>query len=151
MAAVTEKDKLAKAIAKKLHSLEGTARAWDLKLEDSGADWACASMVVREDMLNGLGTTHGGMIFALADTVFAWACNSANVRTFAQHASITFLSAGKLGEKLTAQARLDAAEARTGVYTVHVKGDDGRIIAVFQGLSRTAGGEILENKEAEND
>lgn len=137
-------NELALRVAKRLNSLEGTAPAWDLRLEEAGVGWARCAMIVREDMLNGLGTAHGGMIFALADTAFAYACNSRNIATFAQHASISFLSAGKLGEKLTAEAREDAAEGRTGVYTVRVLGEDGRVVAIFQGLSRTKGGSVVE-------
>lgn len=132
------------AIAKKMHAREGTAPAWDLKLESAGEGWARCSMVLRKDMLNGHGTAHGGMIFALADNAFAWACNSRNVKTFAQHAAISFLSAGREGEKLTAEAREDAAAERTGVYTVTVTGGDGRTVAIFQGLSRSAGGKVIE-------
>ncbi len=137
-------DEIAKAVAEKLHSLEGTSPVWDLKLEDAGFGWARASMVIRADMLNGLGTAHGGMIFALADTAFAYACNSNNVATFAQHASISFLSAGREGERLIAEAREDGAAGRTGVYSVRVTGADGRVVAIFQGLSRTAGGAIIK-------
>ncbi|HXI87895.1 MAG TPA: hydroxyphenylacetyl-CoA thioesterase PaaI, partial [Parvularculaceae bacterium] len=139
-----DKDARALSIAKRLHSLEGTARAWDLKLDGAGAGWARCSFVVRDDMLNGHGTAHGGLIFALADTAFAWACNSRNVRAFAQHASISFLSMAKAGERLTAEAREEASEGRTGVYDVRVTGEDGRVIAIFQGLSRTAGGAVIE-------
>lgn len=146
MAADKDKDALALAIARRLNSLEGTAPVWDLKLEDAGEGWARTSMLIREDMLNGLRTAHGGMIFALADTAFAYACNSRNVATFAQQASISFLSAGQPGEKLTAEAREDAAVGRTGVYTVRVTGEDGRVVAVFTGLSRTAGGKVIEDE-----
>jgi len=145
----SKEDALARSVAERLHASEGTSKTWDLKLEDAGAGWARCSMKLREDMLNGHGTAHGGMIFALADTAFAWACNSRNVTTFAQHASISFLSPGRVGETLTAEAREDALEGRTGVYSVKVLGEDGRIIATFQGLSRTAGGPVLE-EENEN-
>jgi acyl-CoA thioesterase len=138
---------LGKAIAEELFSAEGTAKAWDLKLEDAGEGWARASMVVREDMLNGHGTAHGGMIFALADTAFAWACNSHNVKTFAQHAAISFLSPAHSGERLEAEAREQSLNGRTGVYTVNVLGEDGRVVAIFQGLSRTAGGPVIETGE----
>jgi len=144
-----KRDAVAKAVAKKLHSLEGTSPAWGLKLEDAGYGWARASMKIRADMLNGLGTAHGGMIFALADTAFAYACNSRNVATFAQHASISFLSAGREGERLTAEAREETAEGRTGVYSVCVTGADGRVVAIFQGLSRTAGGPIIDETEGQ--
>ncbi len=134
-------------IAKALYAREKTSSAWKLKFVDAGEGWARCSMVVRDDMLNGLNTAHGGMIFSLADTAFAWACNSRNVATFAQHASISFMSPGKPGETLTADAREDGATGRTGVYTVHVRGEDGRIVAVFQGLSRTAGGAIIDEED----
>jgi len=144
---VDRRDAIAKAVAKKLHRLEGTSPAWDLKLEDAGFGWARVSMVIRADMLNGLRTAHGGLIFALADTAFAYACNSRNAETFAQHASISFLSAGREGERLTAEAREDAAMGRSGVYTVHVSGEDGRSVAIFQGLSRTTGGPVIDESE----
>ena len=135
---------MGKKIAVALHGREQTTKAWDIKLEDAGAGWACASMIVRDDMLNGHGTAHGGMIFSLADTAFAWACNSRNVKTFAQQAAITFLRPAKAGEKLVAEAKEDAAVGRTGVYTVIVSGGDGEKVAVFQGLSRTAGGAVID-------
>lgn len=137
-------DSDALAVARRMQSLEGTSPAWDLILEDAGVGRARVSMVVRDDMLNGFKTAHGGMIFALADTAFAYACNSRNVMTFAQHAAISFLSPGRPGERLTADAREDAASGRTGVYTVRVTGEDGRMVAVFHGLSRSAGGPIIE-------
>lgn len=141
---LSNEDELALRIAKALNAAETTAPVWDLRVEDAGAGWARCSMVVKDEMLNGLGTAHGGIIFALADTAFAYACNSRNVRTFAQQGSISYLAPGKCGEKLTAIAREDAAEGRTGVYTVTVTGEDNRIVAVFHGLSRTAGGPVVE-------
>lgn len=140
-------DALGKRVAENMYALENSSRAWDLKFEDAGAGWARASMIVREDMLKGHGIAHGGMIFALADTAFAWACNSGNVRTVAQSATISFLSPGKAGEKLTAEAREAAVEGRAGVYNISVTGEDGRVVAVFQGLSRTIGGPVVEDKE----
>ncbi|MEE2693152.1 MAG: hydroxyphenylacetyl-CoA thioesterase PaaI [Pseudomonadota bacterium] len=142
-----EIDRLAKRIAAHLHACEGTTKAWSIKLEDAGEGRARCSMTVREDMLNGHGTAHGGMIFSLADTAFAWACNSRNVKTFAQQASISFLSPAKCGERLVADARETAAAGRSGVYSVVVTGGDGRTVAIFQGLSRTAGGVVIEGKE----
>lgn len=138
------RDSDALAVARRMQSLEGTSPAWDLTLEDAGVGRARVSMIVRDDMLNGFKTAHGGMIFALADTAFAYACNSRNVMTFAQQAAISFLSPGRPGERLTADAREDAASGRTGVYTVRVTGEDGRMVAVFHGLSRAAGGPVIE-------
>ncbi len=139
------KEELGLAVAKALRAVEPSSDFLRLTLEGAGEGWACCSMVVRPEMLNGLGTCHGGFIFTLADNAFAWACNSRNVKTFAQAASISFLSPGRLSEKLVAEAREESVEGRTGVYTVRVTGEDDRVVAVFQGLSRTAGGAVVEN------
>ena len=139
-------DRRAKAIAEHMHRAEKTSAAFDLKLVDAGKGRASASMKIRDDMVNGHGVAHGGFIFLLADTAFAWACNSTNVVTFAQNATISFLSKVEVGEVLTAEAKEDALVGRTGVYTVRVTSDDGRTVAVFQGLSRTAGGAIIEEE-----
>ncbi|NKB16064.1 MAG: hydroxyphenylacetyl-CoA thioesterase PaaI [Sphingomonadales bacterium] len=140
-----DKDALGLAVASTLRAKEAASDLLGLALENAGEGWVRCSMIVRADMLNGLSTCHGGIIFTLADTAFAWACNSRNVKTFAQHAAISFLSPGRLGEKLTAEAREESSEGRTGVYSVRVTGEDGRVIAVFHGLSRTAGGTVVEN------
>jgi acyl-CoA thioesterase len=144
-----EAEALAKRVARHLHASETTNAAWDIRFEDAGLGWARCSMVIRDDMLNGHGTGHGGIIFSLADTAFAWACNSRNVRSFGYHAAISYLSPAKSGEKLVADAREDAFEGRSGVYTVSVIGEDGRTVAIFQGLSRTAGGPLVEEKSDE--
>lgn len=136
-------DELGFSVATALRAKETASDLLGIALEGAGEGWARCSMIVRPDMLNGHGTAHGGMIFALADTAFAWGCNSRNAKTFAQHAAISFLSPGRAGERLKAEAREETAEGRTGVYTVRVTGEDGRIVAVFQGLSRTAGGVVL--------
>ena len=148
-------DDLARTVALHLHTREGTSKAWDLRFIDAGEGWATCALTIREDMLNGHKIAHGGIIFALADTAFAWACNSRNVSTVAQQASVSFLSPGRLGETLTAKAQEESASGRTGVYSVKVTGDDGRAIAVFQGLSRTIGGPVInengiEDKEKSN-
>jgi len=97
-------------------------------------------------MLNGFEAIHGGMIFALADSAFAYACNSENKVTVAQQASIAFLSPAYAGEKLTAVAKREAGEGRSAVYNVVVTGPDDRVVATFQGLSRTIRGHILEEE-----
>jgi len=142
---MTEADALGEAVARKLRDAEGTSRALDLKFEGAAEGAARTSMIVREDMLNGHGIAHGGMIFLLADTAFAWACNSRNVKTFAQHAAISSLAPARLGDKLVAEAREEALEGRSGVYAVRVTGEGGRVIAIFEGLSRATGGAAIED------
>lgn len=97
---------------------------------------ATLSMTVRPEFLNGHGICHGGFIFTLADSAFAFACNSYNIATVAQENQITYLAPGQPGERLTATATETAVTGRSGVYDVVVTGQDGRKVAVFRGLSR---------------
>jgi acyl-CoA thioesterase len=101
-------------------------------------------MVVRADMLNGHGFAHGGMIFALADSAFAYVCNGANHASMAAQASIVFLAKVCEGETLIAEATEVAREGRAGVTRVAVRADDGRTVAEFTGYSRTLGGPVVE-------
>lgn len=107
---------------------------------------AVMEMPVRADMLNGHGICHGGFIFSLADSAFAFACNSYNRLTVAQQNQITYLTPGKEGETLRADAREASRTGRSGVYDVTVTGEDGRTIALFRGLSRTVKGTHFEEE-----
>jgi acyl-CoA thioesterase len=136
-------DEIARKVAAAMLAREGTGPAWGVEIEAAREGYARIAMVLRADMLNGHGTAHGGMVFALADTAFAYACNSRNAKTVAAQASIVFLDAAREGERLTAEARETALAGRSGVYQVTVRGGDGRVIAEFQGYSRTLGGEVI--------
>ncbi|AIT81865.1 hydroxyphenylacetyl-CoA thioesterase PaaI [Novosphingobium pentaromativorans] len=130
-------------IAAELFAREGTGKAWDLTIEEVEEGFARVSMPIRTDMTNGHRTIHGGMIFALADTAFAYACNSRNVATVAQGASIVFLAPASEGETLVAEARELALSGRSGAYSVSVATGDGRAVAQFQGHSRAIGGAVI--------
>jgi acyl-CoA thioesterase len=136
-------DALARRVAEHMLAREGTGPHWGIVIEEAREGYARLSMVVRADMLNGHRIAHGGMIFALADTAFAYACNSRNVSTVAQQASISFLAPAKEGARLIAEAREEAVAGRSGVYSVTVRSAEGENIAVFQGLSRAIGGAML--------
>ena len=136
-------DQLAKRVAETMLAAEGTGPAWDLKLEEVREDYARVSMLVRADMLNGHGFAHGGMIFALADSAFAYVCNGANHASMAAQASIVFLDKVREGETLIAEANEVAREGRAGVTRVAVRAGDGRRIAEFTGYSRTLGGAVV--------
>ena len=140
----TEADALARRVAEHLLSREGTGPAWGIEIEEAREGYARIAMTVRPDMLNGHAIAHGGMIFALADTAFAYACNSRNVSTVAQAASIVFLAQAKAGERLVAEAREQALSGRSGVCAVSITTADGRKIAEFQGLSRSLNHPVLE-------
>ena len=142
-------DPLADRIARHMLAAEGTGPAWGVEIEEAREGHARIRMTLRPDMLNGHGIAHGGMIFALADTAFAYACNSRNLRTVAAQASVVFLDAAREGEVLIAEAVEQALVGRSGVYNVSVRTQSGRAIAEFQGFSRSLGGPVIE--EDEND
>jgi acyl-CoA thioesterase len=136
-------NELANRVAHHMLAAEGTSPAWGLKIEDVREDYARVSMVVRPDMLNGHGFAHGGMIFALADSAFAYVCNGANHASMAAQASIVFLDKVREGETLIAEATEVAREGRAGVTRVAVTAGDGRKVAEFTGYSRTLGEPVI--------
>ena len=87
---MSEADELARRVAECLHAPKAPVPAWNIEIEEVREGYARIAMVVRADMLNGHAIAHGGMIFALADTAFAYACNSRNVNTVAQSATVAF-------------------------------------------------------------
>jgi acyl-CoA thioesterase len=137
-------DDLAKRIATEMLAAEGTGPAWGLKIEEARHRYARVSMVVRRDMLNGHGIGHGGMIFALADSAFAYVCNGGNHASVAAQASIVFLDKVAEGETLIAEAEEVVREGRAGVTRVSVRTADGRPVAEFTGYSRTLGGPVVQ-------
>jgi len=137
-------NELADRVAREMLAGEGTGPAWGIKIEEAREGYARISMVLRADMLNSHGIAHGGMIFALADTAFAYVCNGANHASVAAQASIVFLDKVREGETLIAEATEVAREGRAGVTRVAVRTTDGRKIAEFTGYSRTLGGPVLE-------
>jgi acyl-CoA thioesterase len=139
-----EADRRARVVADHLRAREGTGSAWAIEIEEVREAYARIAMTLRGDMLNGHGIAHGGMIFSLADTAFAYACNSRNVNTVAQQASIVFLAPARQGDRLVAEAQEQALSGRSGVYQVTVRNRKGEKIAVFQGLSRAIGGAVLD-------
>jgi acyl-CoA thioesterase len=137
-------NELASRVAQHMLASEGTGPAWGLTIEEMREDYARVSMLVRADMLNGHGFAHGGMIFALADSAFAYVCNGANHASMAAQASIVFLDKVSEGETLIAEATEVAREGRAGVTRVTVRAGDGRTVAEFTGYSRTLGGAVVD-------
>jgi acyl-CoA thioesterase len=137
-------DELASRVAHRMLSDEGTGPAWGITIEEARAGYARLSMPLRADMLNGHRIAHGGMVFALADTAFAYVCNGRNAKSVAAQASIVFLGSAQEGETLIAEAEEVATAGRGGVTRVAVRTSDGRAIAEFTGYSRTIGGAVVE-------
>jgi acyl-CoA thioesterase len=137
-------NELAGRIAREMLAAEGTGPAWGIVIEEARKGYCRLSMTVRDEMLNGHRTAHGGMIFALADTAFAYVCNGGNERTVAAQASIVFLGSAEAGETLIAEGEEVATAGRSGVTRVSVKTSEGRDVAEFTGYSRTIGGAVVE-------
>ncbi|WP_134766759.1 hydroxyphenylacetyl-CoA thioesterase PaaI [Nocardioides sp. 1609] len=123
--------------ARAMWAADPASRALGMELLDLGAGWAEVAMTVRRDMVNGYAMAHGGLVATLADSAFALACNSRGRATVASGFDITFLEAGRLGDRLVARARETALRGRTGLYDVTVRrGSDGVGIAEMRGRSR---------------
>ena len=137
-------DELASRVAHAMLAEEGTGPAWGIVIEEARAGYARLRMKLREDMLNGHRIAHGGMVFSLADTAFAYVCNGRNERTVAAQASIVFLDAAKEGEVLIAEGEEVSRVGRSGVTRVTVRNEGGRVIAEFTGYSRTIGGALVD-------
>jgi len=134
---------LAKRCAEVMWADDRASRALGMQIADVGPGRATLTMAVTETMTNGHGMCHGGFIFTLADSTFAFACNAYNQRAVAQHCAVTFLRPARLGDILTAQCVERARAGRSGIYDVSVRIADGTLIAEFRGHSRTIEGMLL--------
>lgn len=140
---ISNEDQLAKACADAMWENDEASKGLGMKIEEVRLGYARLSMPVRKDMTNGQGNAHGGFIFALADSAFAFACNGRNQFTVAQHCSITYIAPGKLGNTLTAIAIEKSNKSRSGIYDVKITNKKGETIAEFRGHSRTIKGQYL--------
>ncbi len=138
--------RVAKSCADTMWANDGASQALGMRIDAIAPGQATISMDVRKEMVNGHDLCHGGYIFTLADSTFAFACNTYDVVTVAQHCEVTFVNAGKLGDRLTARATERTRKGRSGIYDVTVTRQDGTVIAEFRGLSRTLGGAIVQQK-----
>jgi acyl-CoA thioesterase len=135
-------DDLARACADAMWQDDTASRGLGMEIVAVGAGTATLAMTVQPNMVNGHGIAHGGFIFTLADSAFAYACNSRNERTVAAHGNISFLRPGKLGQRLVATAREVSQNGRSGIYDISVTAD-GVPIAELRGHSRTVGGAFV--------
>jgi acyl-CoA thioesterase len=147
MSAISDQERAERSSEAMLRD-DHTTKGMGMTIDAVGPGRATLSMVVRKDHLNGHGSCHGGAIFTLADSAFAFACNSHNTITVAQQCSVTFLAPGREGDRLTATAREVTLAGRSGVYDVSVTRQDGVTIAEFRGLSRTIAGTHFEEPAA---
>ncbi len=133
----------AEIVAKGMYARDNAAQALGIRIEEMRPHYALARMTVRDDMLNSHGVCHGGIIFTLADTAFAYASNSENKATLAVSCTISFAAAVPAGAELTAVAEKRSRGGRTGIYDVTVTDGAGKTAALFRGNSYQVRGESV--------
>lgn len=142
---------LAELAGRTMYERDPASQALGMTLDAIRPGHARMSMRVRDDMLNGHGSCHGGYIFMLADSAFAFACNSHNFNTVGAGCTIEYLAPGRPGDVLVAEASEQALQGKTGVYDVTVSTHEGRKIALFRGKSHRVQGLVAEqNTHIEN-
>ena len=138
-----EPQALAEACARVMWAEDRASQSFGMRIERIAPGEAVLTMTVAERMVNGHGICHGGFIFTLADSAFAFACNTYDRRTVAQHCAVTFIAPSRLGEVLRAHALEVSRAGRSGIYDVTVTGDGGAVVDEFRGHSRTIKGSLL--------
>jgi acyl-CoA thioesterase len=136
---------LAERVAASMFASDRASQALGMRIESVGPGRAELSMTVRDDMVNGHAICHGGYIFLLADSTFAFACNSYNRNTVAQGCSIDYLAPAHAGDVLRATAVERSRTGRTGVYDIDVRNQSGKAIALFRGKSYRIDGQVVED------
>ena len=128
---------LADRSAAAMYEADLASRTLGIQVEDVTPGRATARMLVRATMINGHDICHGGYVFLLADTAFAFACNTYGVTTVAAACDVAFIAPAHLGDELIAEANERRRFARSGIYDVTVRRPDGTVIAEFRGHSRS--------------
>lgn len=134
---------MAKACADAMWQDDRASKGLGMRIERVAPGEAVISMTVRKEMTNGHGICHGGFIFTLADSTFAFACNTYAQRTVAQQCAVTFIESAHEGDVLTAHALERTRSGRSGIYDVTVRDGSNKVIAEFRGHSRTITGRLL--------
>ena len=134
---------VAEACAKTMWLEDRASQGLGMSLQRIAPGEAVISMTIRRDMTNGHGICHGGFIFTLADSTFAFACNTYDQRTVAQQCAVTFIQPVREGETLTAHAVERTRAGRSGIYDVTVRDGSNKVVAEFRGHSRTISGRLL--------
>jgi len=136
---MTDPVEIARRCADAMYDADLASQRLGIVIAEIGPGRATATMTVNENMVNGHGMGHGGYVFTIADTAFAFACNTYNERTVAAGADINFLAPVNAGDKLSATAVERSRRGRSGIYDVTVRTADGTVVAEFRGRSRSLG------------
>jgi acyl-CoA thioesterase len=144
-----EGDALARACAAAMYARDRMAQRMGIVIEETRAGYARLAMTVDETMINGHDIAHGGMTFTLADTAFAYACNSRNEAYVALQCSISFSAAARLGDRLVAVGeQRSGGRGRTGVFDITVtRAADGELLALFRGVAYRIKGTVIDGAD----
>jgi acyl-CoA thioesterase len=142
-----EAQALAVRVAAGMYERDRASQAMGMQIGAIGPGYAELTMTVRADMLNGHAICHGGFIFTLADSAFAFACNSYNLTTVASGGAIDFVAPAREGDVLAAMARERSVSGRTGVYDIEVTNQRGETVAYFRGKSYRIKGHVVEDPQ----
>jgi acyl-CoA thioesterase len=137
---------LARRCAEAMYAEDRASQHLGIRIADVAPGRASAHMRVTETMINGHEICHGGYIVLLADTAFAFACNTYNRRTVAQGCDVSFLEVARLGDDLVAEAVERVRRGRSGIYDVSVRRRSGEVVAEFRGRSRVVSGTLVEEQ-----
>jgi len=138
---------LAERVASTMFANDRASQALGMRIASVSPGRAELTMIVRDDMLNGHAICHGGFIFLLADSTFAFACNSYNRNTVAQGCSIEYLAPAHGGDVLHATGAERSRGGRTGVYDIEVRNQNGRTVALFRGKSYRIDGHVVDETQ----
>ena len=142
-----ERQRVAEGSAQALYQRDRASQTLGMRLLDVRPGSARVVMTVRPDMINGHDVCHGGLVFALADSAFAFACNTYNESTVAAAAAIDFLAAARAGDELTAEASELWRTKRNGIYEISVSNQRGERVALFRGRSYRIEGQVTALEE----
>ncbi len=140
-----ERQRTADRAAQALWRGDAASRQLGMSVDSCGPGRASVSMPIRPDMVNGHGICHGGLVFALADSAFAFACNSYGNNTVAAGAAIEFLAPAREGDLLRAIAVERWRAGRAGIYEIEVRNQQGELVALFRGRSHQMAGRLIDD------
>ena len=143
----TNPQQLAERCAEAMFARDRASQNLGMRIESIAPGRAVLSMTVTDDMIQGQGSCHGGYLFTLADSAFAFSCNTYDKATVASGCSIDSMSGAKAGDVLTATAEEQSRGGRTGVYDITLTNQDGRTVALFRGKSYQVRGPVINSEE----
>jgi acyl-CoA thioesterase len=146
MSPIKKTQELAEAVGREMYRSDRTSQFLRIALDEIRPGYARMSLTITDDMVNGHGMCHGGFIFTLADSAFAYSCNSHNHNAVASGCTIDYLAPAHVGDVLTATAEERALAGRSGIYDIEVSNQAGKRIALFRGKSHRIQGELVKQQ-----